>query len=244
MEKTVWSRTLTGWATSYYTELLWLVFALIALTAGIKYYRKEKSNQLFIFYLFSSLLIINPIRSFISISLKLKGLNHTIYTEIINIFFGFVEISTFFYFFSKIFNTKKINHILFTCWLIFLFVCVLFFLNSTKDTITKKQIIQNSYFVNSIEFLFLLSLCILYFYLLLTKETNKAIILTKSPSFWIISGLFFYCIVSLPFLLIGNSIFQDSHTLYFIIFSAHYISISILFLCIAKAFTCKVPLTT
>lgn len=243
MEKTVWERLVTGWTNMHYTGILWFICSLFALIVGIKYYRKDRSYQLFILYCLSNTFLLNIVNNFINYSFNLKGIRHVIYLETANTLFALLEITAFFYLFKEILNIKFVKHMIKICWIVFLFFCVIFFWKTIENKPTESQITNNSFIINCIEFFMLLFLCLLYFYELLTKETRQVIPLTQSPSFWIISGLFFYCIVSLPVLLIGYKLFITNRDLYFIMFSIHYLSLSFLSLCLAKAFSCKTTLT-
>lgn len=244
MDESVFKKILEGWANLFYTGPIWFLCALFALIVGIKYFRKEKSYQLFIIYCLSSLIIMNIIHDLFIYSLTSKGIGRTIFLETANTLFTIVEITTFFYWFKNILNTKFLNQAIRILWIIFIAICTIFIWKLFQDGISKDEMIKNSFLINCIEFFTLILLCLFYFYQLLIKETNHLIPLSKSPSFWIISGLFFYCIVSLPALLIGNKLYLTNIELYFIMGAIHYISISLLFLCIAKAFSCKTTLTT
>ena len=191
----------------------------------------------------SSLLLVNIVFDIINSAFLQKGLKATIFIESTNTVFALVEISSFLYLFKQILNVKFIKQLIIILWVIFLILFFVFFLKMTEVGLTRNQIKKISYAVNIIEFLILLPLCLLYFYHLLIKEQHKLIHLNDSPSFWIISGLFFYCSVSLPFLFIGDTFSTRSRNLYYLMGSIHYTSISLLFLCLAKAFSCKKALT-
>ena len=243
MEKTVWEGIQQHLEQLHYTGLLWLLCSLLALIIGIKHYRKERSYQLLIFYCLSSLILTNVISDFIYFSFDYTDVRRTIYFETTNTLFAIIEISAFFYFFKQILNRKFIQQLIKIFWVIFLSLCIAFLIKMTEVGLSKIQLRKISYFINIIEFLLLLPLCLLYFYQLLTKVQNKPVQLIDSPSFWIVSGLFFYCIVSLPFLFISDNMLIKSAYLFYLMGSIHYISISLLFLCLAKAFSCQKTLT-
>lgn len=243
MEKTVWENLLDSFERLHYTGILWLISSLVALIIGLKNYRKERSFQLLIIYCLSSLLLMNVTFNFINYSLKFSKYKSFIYSEIINTFFVIVEISTFFYFFKQILNSKLVQHLIKVFSIILLMLCIAFLIKLTENGISKFQIRNISYSINIIEFFSLIILCLIYFYRILTKDQIKPVKLNDSPSFWIVSGLFFYCIVSLPFLFIGNKMYVRSPYLFYLMGSIHYTSISLLFLCLAKAFSCKKTIT-
>jgi len=87
------------------------------------------------------------------------------------------------------------------------------------------------------------ALCLTYYLKLLIKK--PALNLRQSPSFWIITGLFFYSLAITPFFMIITTDFIIDHAkIYHILFALHHISFSFLFIAIIKAFLCKKPLTT
>lgn len=244
MEKSVWETVLLNWASSYYTEVFWLFCTIVAFATGIKNYRKERTNQLLLFYLFSSFLLIDPLFSITTHLFDMDKSARNIYIEEINILFAFIEISTFFYLFNKIFSRKVVTHLLLIFWTIALCAFVFFYWSLTVNKITIIRIRENSTLAICLEFILLLLFCLLFLYQLLTKEKSTLVPLIQSPSFWIICGLFFYCIVSIPYLVIGSAFVLSNINFYTLMGSVHYISIGILFICIAKAFSCKATLTT
>ncbi len=243
MEKTAWEKVLQYLEKLHYTSILWLICTLIALIFGIKHYRKEITYQFLLIYCLSSLIMMNVIYNFILYSVNIKNDKRIIYSETTNTLFAFVEISAFLYFFKQILGNKFIKKLVNIFWIIFFTSCSLFLIKMIDLNLSKTQIRKNSYIINIFEFLLLLPLCLIYFYQLLTKDQIKPVKLNDSPSFWIVSGLFFYCIVSLPFLFIGNKIYVSSPYLFYLMGSIHYTSISLLFLCLAKAFSCKKTIT-
>jgi hypothetical protein len=244
MEKTFWEYISNDWAAFNYTGLFLLISSLFALIVGLKNYQKERCYQFFIIYILSSILLLNIGVYFITYFLNLRGIKHVVFLESINTVFALVEIISFFYLFKKVLHTKFNKKVIKTFWIAFIILCIYFIWKLIGNNVTPNQITNYSFLINCIEFFILLLLCLQYFYLLITKEARDLIPLSHKPSFWIISGLFFYCVVSLPLLLIGNRLFLKNKDIYLILGSIHYISFSFLFLCLAKAFSCKTTLTT
>lgn len=244
MKKTFWDYISNEWAASNYTELFWFISSLFALIVGIKNYRKERSYQLFITYILSSILLLNIGTDFITYFFSLKGIKHVIFLESTNTVFALIEVVSFFYLFKNTLYSIFINKVIKIFWLVFITLCIFFVWKLFGNNATLNQITNYSFLINCIEFFMMLILCLQYFYHLLTKEVRELIPLSRKPSFWIISGLFFYCVVSLPLLLIGDRLFLKNKDLYLNVGSIHYISFSLLFLCLAKAFSCKTTLTT
>lgn len=243
MEKTLWEKLLYATEKLYYTNIFLFFCTLIALAFYIKYYRKELVYNIFGLYIIGSLILINLLFQVIQFSLFQKGLKLVIFLEASNTLFSLLELITFLTLFKNILKTKKTNQLILILEVFFIFLCSFFFIFSLNKDVTREEIKKISYFINITEFLILLSICLFYFYRLLAKENTQVQPICKSPSLWISSGLFFYCTVSLPFLFIAEILFANSKTFYFVIGSIHYLSFSLLFLCLVKAFSCRTPLT-
>ena len=243
MEKGICEKLFTAWANMYYTGPLMFFCSLFALIIGIKFYRKEKSYNLFITYTISTIILVNIGMDFVKHCFSIEKISGAIILESGNTLFALVEFSIFIYFFKMVLHGKLISKSISIIWIAFIILSMVFFSKITETNITKSEINMLSFSINIIEFFILILFCLIYFYQLLTNEYHKLSLLTDSPSFWIISGIFFYCIVSLPFLFISDILLNRFRTLYFIVASIHYISLSILFLCLAKSFSCKKMLT-
>ncbi len=239
MEKTLWQKILEDWSKTYYTDTLWIFCTLVALTLGVIYFRKERIHLYFILYITVCLIFI-----FLWTFVRVIVVPPTIFIDTINTVFSIIEISFFYYYFNHIINSKKTKRVLNVLLVIFYFFSILFLLYYINSKFTIVQIRAFSFHLNIIEFFLLLLPCFAYFLELFTSETPQSDPLTQKPSFWITTGIFFYILVSLPFLIIGDKLFSNNIDIYFIMYSIHYISLSILFLCFAKAFSCKKTLTT
>jgi hypothetical protein len=237
-----WNQLFKIWSNFYYSQFLWFACTIFALIFGIKNYRKETSYTLFLIYCIFNLVGLNICNDLIFAFIELNRETRHVYIEIVNTVFAILETSTFFYLLKLTLKKNSIKYIINFSWFLFILLCLTFFIITINNKLPSKNIVQFSFTINYIEFFLLFPFCILYYYNLLTTETENSITLSKSPSFWIISGLFFYIVVSLPFLLIGGNVYQTDRTVHFILASIHYISISFLLICIAKGFSCKTTL--
>lgn len=242
MELSLWEKI----SSNYYTDLLWTICAIFTLSIGFKYYRKDRTYRFLLAYIFINSIILAIIVMFMkyfSIDLDSKGISTYKLMEIMNTIFSAIEISTFFFFFKLVFNTKTTNQIINILWILFISLCIIFFFKIFNNKFSTGEILRNSFVVSIIELLLLVSFCIFYFYTLFTKEITNIARFNKSPSLWIITGLFIYCIISLPFFLIADNLYLTARNIFKIMHAIHYISISFLLLCIAKAFSCETTLT-
>lgn len=239
-----WDILLTSWENMHFTAPLWFLCAGLALIIGLRNYQNENNFRLFITYIIANLVLINIVFDFLIILLELKYLTSSIFREGFNTVFALVELTVFLFFFRSLPTLKYLSLVINIVWLAFFCVCLYFLSVIFRGNISVAQLMQTSYLINCIEFFVLLTFCLLYFYTLLTKNIDNTVALIQSPSFWIISGLFFYSSVSLPTLLIAEELYPRYRNLYFLMGTIHYLSISILLLCITKAFKCRRPLTT
>lgn len=232
------------WEKLYFTAFLWFVCAIFAFIAGLKNYQKEIVYKSFLLYALSNILLMTVTYDFLIIYFNINSIERHILGETTNILFALIEMSVFLLFFKRAFNNKAITKTITVVWFGFTVLCLY---DIYKFIFTKQQpnsIHNLGYFTVVVELMISSLLCLLYFYNILSSQTKTETDLATSPSFWITSGLFFYCIISLPTLLIGTKLILLNPRLHYIMGAVHYTSISILLLCILKAFQCKKILTT
>lgn len=212
---------------------------LTVLIIGLVYVRKEKAGRLFIAYIafdFFILLIgwyftVDKIKSWKFIS---NFFNTT------NVLVGYVELLVYFYYFSKLLNGRLIKNILTTLAVLYSLILIIFI-------IIKFSFITNQYkyfanIISATEFVFLFVPCIYYFLQLF--KPNSSIRLPERPSFWIVTGIFFYCFISVPFYIIRRYLINANPELYGIIGATFfYIPFIVNILFLIKAFLCKKSLT-
>ncbi len=243
MEKTAWEKVLEIWGRNFYAEPIWFFFMLIAIFIGLKFYRKEKTYFYFILYTISGLILFPSLLVIIG-SNKFNSRQKTLFIETFNTIYSIIEIFTFYYYYYYIIKTKSILLLMKFCFLIVILLSIVFFLKLGDSEVLTSELNSFSFLINSTEFFFLLLPCLVYFYESFNLKINFIKPLKEIPSFWVSTGLFFYITVSLPLLLIGNNLISYNLNIFDIMFSLHYLSLSILFICLSKAFSCKTPLIT
>lgn len=127
-------------------------------------------------------------------------------------------------------------------FVVFLFFIILFFIKIADQDFSRNQILRLSTLIGSIKCFLLLIPIFTYFFEIFQNDPIKDIL--HSPSILITSGLFFYCLATLPFLLISDSLIKLNNSLFLLMFSIHFLSLSFLFLTIIKAFICRNPIIT
>lgn len=236
---------LERWQLMYFTPFLWLICCLAALYLAVNKRRKELTGKFFIAYCISSLLIMDFTYIFIIRGFNITQPVTTQYLEISNTIYEAYELSVFYYFFYLTIPIKNTKKILLTAFICFILICAVFILYVFFYHDTAKRISKFSFYINCLEFFIIIPFTLLYFYHLIAKEPMQQISLVESPGFWITGGIFIYSTTSLPVLAITNNFFDTGNRyMFFLCGSIHYLSISILFICLAKAFSCRTNLLT
>ncbi len=233
-----YQRILADFQKDYYTQLIMFCVEVTALIIGITYVQKDKTSNLFLFYIAFDLIIL--------LTNWVLQLSHTpieqteVFINITNVLIGLVELSVYFYFFRQILAGKGIQR-----WLIYSFL--LYSAITLGNTILSigeftKYNRYIAYSAGALEFLLLLPPCFFYYYQLLNFTAGLS--LKATPSFWIVTGIFFYSIISIPYYLLNTYIYSINHQYRNLTEAAlYYIPFTINFIFLIKAFTCKKPLT-
>ncbi|MCW3116408.1 MAG: hypothetical protein JWM28_490 [Chitinophagaceae bacterium] len=221
----------------FYTDYFLLLCQLIAIGTIIHFFKKQKLSRFFLTYCLSSFTLVTS-EYFIlyfchDISFREK------LTESTNVIFSLIEYIVFYTFLKLVLVSPVIKSFLKFYIFIFVTAALFFFYRAyftNADTTKLKHITD---FIISSELFVIAACCIVYFYELFIKE--PLLNLSESPAFWIITGLFCYSILIIPFFMISGFVYSQK-TLYYIFFGVHYISFGFLFLAISKAFLCRKPI--
>jgi hypothetical protein len=242
MKSSGWESIIQLWQNVFYTIFFTLFCIVIALVSAIRFSQKEKLSYLFLIYIISAGLLFTSCELIGLAILDLRGRRVSIFFETANLCFAFIEYIVFYNFFLSILKSKITKKIMGLFSIFFAIVIILFISKEFDYTFSRSEIYHYSDMVVSSELLFLGILCIVYYSELLKAKpvTN----LPQSPSFWIVSGLFFYCLLITPFFMISENLHNEYKQVYNVFYAAHYISFGLLFLALTKAFLCKRPLTT
>lgn len=240
MEQAAWKRLLTFYEKTYYTEIVVILASLFLLYVIIKYFSKKKFAYLFLVYAITCIILFLgfPIQRSV---FPPTGRLGTVVIESVNTLFAISELSVFIIFFFQIINSKSSKKLLLLILSLF-FISIIYFLSKLLNLNSdRSEIMKASLFVNILEFSIFLVAVLSYFMELFTKPPTQNLAL--SPAFWISSGLFIYILGSLPLLLFAEYIWAANRNLYYLLFSIHFLSLSLLLLTISKAFLCPEPLT-
>lgn len=220
----------------YYTPPIMLITELVAFIIALIYARKSTVGKIFIFYIGFDLLllIINLVVAGLGLNWQYQLVRYT------NSAVALIELLSYYYFFSKILISRKAIIAMRILLLLFLALIITF-------SITRFSFITNRFkyvadIIGGIEFFFLLPPCLIYFSQLL--KSTSTINLFERPSFWIVTGIFFYSVVSIPYYLIEYFL-TDNYKSFNAIFASlfFFLPFTINFSFLIKAFLCKRPLT-
>ena len=237
MNRTAFDKLFSNWEYTYYTPVLWYVSLFFAIIIGVRAFRRERMFLVLFIYVLSSMTFLIVWDS-VLIALE-NGRRRTAIIEVTNTVFSLIEATVFFYFFNAIFKNNRLKYFTYLGLTAIFIFSIILFIAISDPSFSRKQISSVSLAINSLEFLLILTLCLFYFYGLFKHDIAEFRLLKDTPSFLIVTSLFFYVLVSLPFFFIGGVLLYNNRSLYYIMFSLHYISLSLLVFCIAKALRSK-----
>lgn len=233
-----YQRLLIDFQKAYLTQPIMLVAQLTAVITGLLFAPNKKITKYFLFYISFDLLIllVNWVLQLSYATRKETGM----FVNITNVLIGLVELYVYNYFFKHVLNHNWIK-----VWIKYSFQfyslitalhCILIF---SSITINNSYI---AYLVGALEFILLIPPCLLYYYELLNSTPDS--ILTKRPSFWIVTGIFFLSLISIPYYLLTTYITTIKHEFRNLFEAAFfYTPLIINFIFLTKAFSCKKSLT-
>lgn len=223
----------------YYCDLIVAVLDIIGILIGLKYVRKSSMGRMFIFYLgFDLIVILICFYLFLNTNNTPEIIND--YSSITNALVAFIEL-TVYYLYFKIILRNKFSRYFKTTFFIFLILMLIYLITKFNFLTERLRYISNILTVT--EFLFLLPPCFFFYYQLLKRDSYFNII--ERPTFWIVTGIFIFSTISIPYYLISNYLAQNikglSSSLLANLFFYIPICINILFL--TKGILCKKALT-
>jgi len=223
---------------TYYSQLLMLCVELTAVIIGLMYVRKDKTGRFFIAYIAFDFCILLTDLFFTASGISKKFVSE--FVNITNTLIAFVELLVYFYYFDKILEGRKIKKILALLAIIYSTIVMIFL--ATRFSFITNRYGYVAYITGAIEFVFLLFPCVYYFLQLF--KTNSPLQLNERPSFWIVTGIFFFSLISIPYYLLNKYFISTKYESKAIIDAGlYYIPFTANFIFLIKAFLCKKPLT-
>lgn len=223
----------------YYAVPIMSGFELIAIIVGLKLVRKDKTGVFFIAYLIFDFLIAIA-DNYLKVSPLYSYYQQSFFISLTNQLISLAELLVYYFFFFHIIQNKIIIRLMKITRMIFIFVIVIAI--TTHFSFLTKRYSYISLLTGCLEFLFLLPPCFVYFYEIL--KNNPAINLYQRPSFWIVTGIFFFSVMSVPYYLITQFV-SSNHYEYtqLLDLSFYYVPFTINFIFLTRAFLCKKTLT-
>ncbi len=222
----------------YYTNLFTLGCQVIAMITTLSFIKKESKAPVFFIYSCAAFSLF----SVSDILLTLQEGGSFFPREATSIIFSFIEYFVFYRFFQTILVSSNIKKAMNFFLVLFTSTMIIFLLSGIINTLSNSIITVFADFLISSELFFLTGLCLFYYFESIHKKPTSE--LKSSPSFWIVTGLFFYSIIIAPFFMITDEIMKSNKKFYFIAYAVHYTSFGFLFLAITKAFLMRKPLTS
>jgi len=146
-------------------------------------------------------------------------LKHKIF-EFINSGFSFIELIFFTTFIRKLQPFRFANKATNTITILYVVLFVAYFGYIIPYNTSRSIIVLYSIYLNIFEYTILLIACLFLFYALMYKPIEATPI--ETFSLLIVSSLFIYISVSLPFLIIAEQINKSHHNIYNTMFATHY----------------------
>lgn len=220
---------------SYFTDGIAFLLAITGLIISIRGTKIHHKMNLFILYFFSYILLKLSFyfEDFISYSFYINFWRDL--TSYLDFLFTILEYFIFSIYFNRIFFSLKDRRINLIISIVFLIIAIaILIFDLMRFAMLRTQAIQNLF---SVQALCLLVPCCLY-YMQLFKR-NIEVNLINESSFWVITGLSFFMLCTLPFSLIMTHIMNSNPALFFNLFSIFLIFYILLFSMIIRAFFCK-----
>lgn len=232
-------RLLRHWKANFFTEPVLILTFIFCFIVALRRHYKEKERILFVFYFAMGVTLFvfaNTVDIF-----GLFGKRSTTFLEVCNTIFELVEFIAFYFFFKKCLG-KRYHRISQIFLLVLLSIMVIFFCGIfLVPSYSLAQIKRDSLTINTVEFLFLGIWCLGYLYEVF--RLPSAANLVRRPSFFITCSTLFYSTLLIPFFLVAPEILERERWFANMLFSCHYVLLTILVLTIFKAFLWRKPIT-
>lgn len=223
----------------YYSELVLWVVELITIIIGIVFVRRQLIGKLFLFYLIFDFVLLN-IGFYLLIDSQRTSKIMLHFIAYSNCVIAFVEILVYYFFFIKVVQNKLIVPLFKTISVLFVVYLTLTLVEF--QTFEKWSSVYLEKIFASVAFMCLLVPCILYFFEILTIKSD--VDLVNRPSFWIVTGIFFYSVIAIPYNLVDIYLLKHNYPYKPIISVALYmVPFTMNFVFLSKAFLCRRKLT-
>ena len=223
-----------------YGDLVMPFFELIAIAMGLFFVRKQKLGVFFLAYLAFDFCM-GVCDHYVELSPNFSKQEIFLFVGHTNLLIALVELYIYFYFFSKVLRNKMVNRLMKIVAAGFTLIIIIF--TTTRFDFLTERFYYITNLIGVIELLLLIPPCLIYFHELFSNDLT--VNLYQRPSFWIVTGVFFYAVISVPYYLVDRFLTDNRSnysSLMFLLFFSIPFSVNFIFL--TKAFLCKRSLTT
>jgi hypothetical protein len=235
------SRLLTFFERTYYTDLLMLISEISAIVIWFLYAKKNALSRWFVVYISFDFLVL-LFGWYLHIDKSYDKAFRNSFFNLTNNLISLTELLVYCYFFYQLLQGRIVRSYLKTISILFILITIAYLFDGFTSIASRYNYL--SHIVMVIEFVFLIIPCVVYYIRLFENISLEPLL--KRPSFWIVTGLLFYCCISIPYYLLSNYISKNTPGKIHQVSSALFFNIpyAIHFIIISKAFLCKKPLTT
>jgi hypothetical protein len=222
---------------SFFTPFITPCIAIIAIIIILLKSRNSRIGKLFVLYLSFYVINIFTYALFPFFKYYRKYITKDL-EPFVDLFFTIFEFFIFYIFFRRIALTRINQIVLIIIKYIFISIVFCLVVNSVFwHHFLKLNVLQSIFTIQAV---CLLIPCIFYYFKIF--QHSPTLKLTNQADFWIVTGLAFFTICTMPFSLFINYIsFKNPH-LYHYLYSIFYIFYALLFIMIIRAFLCN-PVT-
>jgi len=224
----------SGWQNIF--SVYWLCWSIMLLaslfTLFLTIYKIIAEQNVYTYYLIFTYQITSILQGGFSFYLAYSGfINNKFSPDAVtaNIFM-LIEFEIFSLLFYKVLKSRLIKSIISSAMIIFPLICILYWLKFKTITI-------NPYNLSVVEILYLISICLVYFFELFKSPPTKK--LTNEPEFWYFTGILLYLVCLLPNCLMLQFVSLKDLIHYNILVMAVFVACILLNVFFIKALLCK-----
>ena len=224
---------------NYWGDGLIGLFELTAIVIGIRYAKKDKVSIILISYLLLDFVILLVDVYLITISgLGRRQLSYFITRS--NLFISIVELYTYYIFFKATLTNNRVLQLMHSIISVFILIVIIYF--TTEFNFLESRYSSVANIISVIGFLILLIPCITFYGELIKSGSSTS--LFSRPSFWIVTGIFFFSNISIPYFLLERFLSANKYEFKRIMdFSFFHFPLIINYIFISRAFLCRKALT-
>lgn len=213
---------------------IWGILYLVTITGLIVATTKRKKNSLLKNFIVYFAFFLFDIIGCDIYQLFFNKLNFR-YDEYIDYLFTLVELLIFSIFFYNILNNTILKKLIQVITLAFILFAIVSILTNKYFYYAISQQARNR--IYTIEAIVLIFYCVFYYIGLFKKSIYPDLI--NEPSFWIVTGISFFMICTLPYSLMEIYLLKNFKLIGYQLYSIFYVFYILLFIMIIKGFYCK-----